>query len=205
MMEFQLSWIEWVGFIAALIYLYFSVNQKIWLWPMGILSSLFYMIVFFKTHLYADMILQLYYLVVSIIGWMLWRERQIEEGKEKTHIVKASSPMLLKLLLVFVLLYVFLAYLLVTVPPMLNIASSDLPYWDAFTTAASFVATWMLAKKMIDQWLVWIVVDAVAMGMYIYKELYLTSVLFFVYSAIAVWGYYAWLADLKKERISINN
>lgn len=63
----------------------------------------------------------------------------------------------------------------------------------------------MLAKKMIEQWLVWVVVDAVAMGMYIYKELYLTSILFFIYSIFAVWGYYAWHGDLKREKILVDN
>lgn len=140
MSDFHLSWIEWVGFISALIYLYFSVNQKIWLWPMGILSSIFYMAVFFNTHLYADMVLQFYYLIVSILGWMLWRDKQIIEGKKKTTIVKTSYQVLIKLFVVFLLLYVVLAYLLITIPPYLQIASSDLPYWDAFTTSASFIA-----------------------------------------------------------------
>lgn len=204
MSNFQLSWVEWVGFFSALIYLYFSVNQKIWLWPMGIMSSLFYMVVFFNTHLYADMALQFYYFIVSILGWVLWRDKQIIEGKKKIQIVNTSRKVFVKLFVVFLLLYALLAYLLVWLPPILHIASSDLPYWDAFTTAASFVATWMLTKKMIDQWLIWVVVDVVAMGMYIYKELYLTSILFFIYSAFAVWGYFFWLGDLKKEEVSID-
>ena len=83
MLDIQFSWIEWFGFITALIYLYFSVNQKIWLWPMGILTSVFYMVVFFDARLYADMGLQLYYLVVSITGWIIWKSKQQQEQKQK--------------------------------------------------------------------------------------------------------------------------
>ncbi len=204
MTEFILSWTEWVGFVSALIYLYFSVNQKIWLWPMGILSSVFYMVVFFDVQLYADMVLQVYYLVVSIAGWIMWRHKQVEESKEKTKIRVVNKALLINLSASFIVLYVILAFLLIKIPPILNLASSDMPYWDAFTTAASFVATWMLAKKMMEQWLVWIVIDLVAMGMYIYKGLHITALLFFIYSVIAVWGYLSWLKDYKFQKTVLN-
>ncbi|SMO77464.1 nicotinamide mononucleotide transporter [Saccharicrinis carchari] len=197
------SWIEGVGTLAALVYLYFSVNQKIWLWPMGILTSAFYMAVFFDARLYADMILQVYYLVVSVVGWIIWRSRQLNEHKETTRILKTTKNRAALFLLAFGLLYGLLTFLLITVPPMLNIAASDMPYWDAFTTAASFVATWMLAKKYIEQWLIWIVVDFVSMGMYIYKGLYITVILFAIYTVMAVWGYFAWLSHLKTQQKTV--
>ena len=202
MPEIVFSWIEWVGFITALIYLYFSVNQKIWLWPMGILTSAFYMWVFFDVRLYADMVLQVYYLVVSIMGWIMWHSKQQEEHCEKIKIVKLTKNITIQLVLAFVGIYAGLAYVLIVIPPLLGISASDLPYWDAFTTAASFVATWMLAKKIIDQWIVWIVVDFVAMGMYLYKGLHVTAVLFFIYAVIAIWGYFSWLKDYKALGIS---
>ncbi len=201
MSDFSFSWLEWFGFVSAIIYLYFSVNQKIWLWPMGIVSSLFYMIVFYYTRLYADMILQLYYLVVSIWGWIFWHDRQIDEGNEKIKIQKVTNKTYIRLLVAFCILYVLLAYLLLTVPSALNITASDMPYWDAFTTAGSFVATWMLVKKIIEQWLIWIIIDSVAMGMYMYKGLYFTAFLFLVYSVMAAWGYFAWLKDIKKQSV----
>ncbi|WP_430932680.1 nicotinamide riboside transporter PnuC [Saccharicrinis sp. 156] len=203
MIEIQFSWVEWFGFVTALVYLYFSINQRIWLWPMGILSSAFYIAVFFDARLYADMVLQVYYLVVSILGWIMWRRRQVEEHASKIQINKLDKNMTLKLLLSFGVLYVVLAYVLIEVPPWVGIASSDLPYWDAFTTAASFVATWMLAKKLIDQWLIWIVVDFVSMGMYIYKGLYVTAILFFVYTIMAIWGYLSWWRDYKQYEHSL--
>lgn len=200
-MEF--SWMEGIGAFAALVYLYFSINQKIWLWPMGILTSAFYMAVFFDARLYADMILQVYYLVVSLMGWMIWSNRQKEENQETTRILKTSKKRAFMLFFAFVMLYAALAWALINVPSMINIAASDVPYWDAFTTAASFVATWMLAKKLIEQWLIWIVVDFVAMAMYLYKGLYVTAILFVVYTVMAIWGYYAWLRHLKLQQAKV--
>ncbi len=167
---------------------------------MGILTSAFYMAVFFDARLYADMILQVYYIVVSVMGWMIWRNRQEAEHQETTQILKTSKQMGLILFVSFVMLYAVLVWALIKVPSMLNIAASDMPYWDAFTTAASFVATWMLAKKLIEQWLIWIVVDFVAMAMYIHKGLYITAILFVVYTVMAIWGYYAWLRHLKLQQ-----
>jgi len=203
-MEIQLSWIEWLGFASAIIYIYFSINKKIWLWPTGILSSLFYIGVFFIARLYADMILQVYYLIVSIYGWIIWKSKHNNEDENEFKIIKVSKEIGLKIFGVFVLLYVLLALVLLYLPSLIGVPSSDMPYLDAFTTAGSFVATWMLVKKMIEQWLLWIVIDAVALGMYIYKGLYFTSILFLIYTIMAIWGYYAWRKDLKLQIVTIN-
>ncbi len=199
-----MSLTEWVGFFSALIYLYFSIKQNIWLWPMGIISSLFYMVVFLSAHLYADMILQVYYLIVSVWGWIFWKKKQEESETHTMDIINTSIKDFLWISLAFSLLYIVLVIILLKVPTLIGIASSEMPYLDAFTTAGSFVATWMLVKKRIEQWLLWIVIDLVSIGMYIYKELYLTTVLFFIYTVMAVAGYLMWLKDLKKKPCSVN-
>ncbi len=199
MIDFQLSWVEWIGFVVSLIYLYFSINQKIWLWPMGLLSSVFYMIVFLMVHLYADMILQVYYLVVSVWGWIFWKKKQ-EDNKTKTIPIKKTSVKdFVNISFAFVMLYLLLVLVLLKLPSVLNIASSEMPYLDAFTTAGSFVATWMLVKKRIEQWLFWIVIDMVSMGMYIYKGLHPTAILYFIYSVMAVGGYIVWRKEFKSQ------
>jgi nicotinamide mononucleotide transporter len=80
---------------------------------------------------------------------------------------------------------------------LINFTDSEIPYWDAFTTAGSFVATWMLARKIIEHWLIWIIVDSVSLGLYIYKGLYATVILFAVYTLLAVMGYIEWKKELK--------
>jgi nicotinamide mononucleotide transporter len=193
------NYIEILGAITGLIYLYFSVNKIIWLWPFGIITSLLYSWVFYETRLFADMSLQLYYFFISIYGWHYWlrgNRRMLEEDEiHKTNELPVNriKPGVLYLsLALIVLLTIISGYFLK------NYVSSSLPYWDAFTTSASVVATWMLARKLLENWLFWIVIDFVSMGMYIYKGLYPTAILFLVYSLIAILGYLNWKKDWKK-------
>lgn len=196
MLETYLNFTELFGVLTAFIYLYFSVKQKIWLWPFGILTSLSYMVIFFSSRLYADMGLQVYYFFVSIYGWYFWTFSKRRGNKDKLPVVTTSGKEYSILILVSLVLYVLIVVALKNIPPMLGIPASDLLWWDAFTTALSITATWMLARKMIEQWIIWVLVDTVSMILYIYKGLYPTAVLFFIYSFIAVYGYTQWRKDL---------
>jgi len=189
--------IEILGVATALAYLYFSIRQKIWLWPLGILTSLFYIYVFFKGSLYADMGLQFYYFVLSIYGWYFWLYGGKENVRNSLKVTRVNKRMLIYLIGAGIVIFAFLVIALKIVPPLLDIPASDLLYWDAFTTSASILATWMLARKILEQWLIWIVVDFVSMGMYIYKGLYLTSGLFLVYSLVAIYGYFEWKKSIE--------
>ena len=185
------NYIEILGAVTGLIYLYFSVNKLIWLWPFGILTSLLYTWVFFTSRLYADMSLQVYYFFISIYGWYYWLKGGVKNNQKEAPVSRISKNTFLISLLVISLLTTLSGILLN------NYANSSLPYWDAFTTSASIVATWMLARKMLENWLYWIIIDLVSMFMYIYKGLYPTAFLFLVYSIIAVLGYYNWKKDWK--------
>ncbi len=189
--------IEGLGVITALIYLYFSIRQKIWLWPFGILTSAFYIFVFFNSRLYADMGLQAYYLLISFYGWYFWLTGGKKQNAKRLKVSFLSRKLGLTLLLITFIIYWLLVWVLNVLPTLLEILPSDLLYWDAFTTAASIVATWMLTRKIIEQWLIWIVVDLVSMGLYIYKGLYLTSGLFLVYALLAIYGYYEWKKEMR--------
>jgi len=186
--------IEVLGAIAGLVYLYFSVKQIIWLWPFGILTSLLYVYVFYNSRFFADMSLQIYYFVISFYGWYYW----IRGGKSKSvsndNVLKVSRlklKMFVILILATIILTIISGYILS------EYTKSDLPWLDAFTTSASIVAMWMLARKILENWLFWIIIDIVSMGMYIYKGLFPTVILFFVYSSVAIIGYYEWRKDLK--------
>ncbi len=187
--------IEIVGAVTGLIYLYFSIKQNIWLWPWGIITSLIYVYVFFQAKFYADMSLQFYYLGVSIYGWYFWRSVQKDDQKKQTSIIRTSTSEWMVFVSVTILLSWAFGY------GLDNFTDSPLPYWDAFTTAGSVVATWMLARKYLEHWLFWIVIDIVSLGTYIYKGLYPTVVLFSVYSAMAVIGYFQWRKELNKKTI----
>jgi len=186
--------VEVLGAIAGLIYLYFSLKQIIYLWPLGILTSLLYLVVFYNARLYADMSLQIYYFFISIYGWYFWLKGGVktDRGREKLKISTLSLKMWLILVFAILILTLISGYILS------NFTNSSLPWWDAFTTSASIVATWMLARKILENWLFWIVIDIVSLLMYIYKGLYPTVILFLVYSFMAFAGYFQWKKDLKK-------
>jgi nicotinamide mononucleotide transporter len=166
---FSENYIEVLGVLTSLVYLYFSVRQIIWLWPFGILSSALFIWIFFSSKFYADMGLQVYYLGISIYGWIYWLHGGSREaGGRKLPVRKVSSRQ------VWALSGTGLTLFLGIVAVLVYLTDSDVPWGDGFTTAASIVATWMLARKILEHWLVWIVVDTVAAALYFYKGLYPT-------------------------------
>jgi len=182
--------IEILGALTGLIYLYFSIRRNIWLWPWGIVTSLFYIYVFFQSKFYADMSLQFYYVGISFYGWYFWKKGSKKEKSAEVPVIRAGTREWIFFILLTFLLTIVSGYFLD------NYTDSPLPYWDAFTTAGSIVATWMLARKYIENWLFWVVIDAVSIGTYIYKDLYPTVILFSVYTVMAVIGYYQWKKEL---------
>lgn len=195
------NWIEVVGAVLAIAYLFLSIRGNIWLWLLGFLTSSFYLIIFFKSRLYADMGLQFYYMVVSVYGWFHWMGTKGRAKLPTTNLkttVLSSIGWLISIASVVLLMGIIFVVLLIG-PSFFNLPSSALPLGDAFTTAASIVATWMLARKILDNWLYWIVIDSVSLGMYIYKELYITSFLFLIYTVMAVVGYFKWKSQMKNQ------
>jgi nicotinamide mononucleotide transporter len=198
-----LNWIllnyeEILGTITSLLYLYFSVTQNKWLWPLGFISSAIYAFVFYKSGIYADMGLQLYYVVISIYGWFLWIKMQNidQDNSQIRSILKIKNLPILLILVTFVM-FLCLSWLLI------QFTNSTIPYFDAFVTALSITATWMLAKKYLEQWLVWIFVDLISTGLYFYKELYITILLYIIYTIFAIVGYLMWLKSYKKDQLNI--
>lgn len=187
------NYIELLGLIFGLLYILLSIKQNIWCWPVGFITSALYIYVFFVTKFYADMGLQVYYLIVSVYGWSHWMFGAKSKKQDDLKITKTNIKLGIYLFLATIVLFVIISYVLV------NYTDSEIPYWDAFTTAASFVATWMLARKIIEHWIIWIVVDSVSLGLYIYKELYPTVILFAVYTVLAILGYIEWKKELKKK------
>ncbi|OFX21636.1 MAG: hypothetical protein A2041_08770 [Bacteroidetes bacterium GWA2_31_9b] len=183
--------IEVLGTIIGILYIFLSIKQNIWCWPAGLITSLLYVYVFFISKFYADMGLQVYYVFVSIYGWYFWKYG----GTKNNIIVKVSTTSFalgIKLFFINAVLFGFIAFILV------KYTDSPLPYWDAFTTALSIVATWMLARKIIEHWILWVLIDSVSLALYFYKELYSTVILFAIYTVLAIIGYLAWRKDLKK-------
>lgn len=193
------NWVEITGTIFGLAYIFFSIKQHILTWPIGLITSVLYIYVFFVSKFYADMALQGYYVWVSIYGWYLWRKGPSSNTEEKTlKVTKTNGKMALVLLLVSVVLTVAIYFILS------RFTDSPVPVGDAITTAFSIVATWMLARKKLEHWLLWVLIDAFSMALYIYKGLYATTILFGVYTIAAIIGYFEWRKTMKEPATNLS-
>lgn len=185
----RLHAVELIGAILSLIYLYLSIRQKSSLWIFGFLCSAFYIVVFYQSKFYADMSLQFYYLAISVFGWFSWQKGKTPQGKA---FVIRRTPVLPWIVILLATTALFFIYYFI----LSKLTDSPLPAWDSFTTALSITATWMLARKYIEHWLLWIVVDAVSAGLYFSRELYPTAILFVVYTVMAAVGFWSWVKKM---------
>ena len=125
-------------------------------------------------------------LLAAAYGWMVWMRGSEKETRAELPITHTPLKRYLPLLLVFLAAFFGIAWILI------RFTDSNVPWLDSFTTALSIIGMWMLARKYVEQWWAWIVVDVVCCGLYIYKELYFTSALYGLYSIIAIFGYFKW-------------
>lgn len=188
----RLHAIELLGTIFSLIYLYLSVKQKAGLWIYGFLSSTLYFYVFLDAGIYAETSIQLYYLGVSIYGWISWRKGRLKSGED--FVIRRTGTIVWLQLSGFTVIFYLVYYLL-----LVKFTDSTVPVLDSFTSALSITATWMLARKRIEHWILWIIVDGVSAGLYFYKGLFPTGILFIIYTVMAITGYFAWKKDMQKQ------
>ena len=187
--------LEFVGLIIGLLYLYLEYKANIWLWPVGVIMPLVYIVIFYHSKFYADMGIYIYYFFVSIYGWYIWSKSL----KQTDEIMISHLPRryLVKLATIFLITFAVIAYVLI------RFTDSPVPYGDSFTTSLSILAMWMLAHKYIEQWLLWIVVNIVSTGLYFWKGLDTTAVLFIVYSIIPVFGYFKWKKMMVEQQQNV--
>ena len=186
-------YIEIFGTIIGLIYLWLEYKANIYLWVVSIIMPAIYIYIFYNAGLYADFAINIYYLLIAIYGWFAWKYNiklfKTSSKKDRVEGLKISSlpkKVWLKLIAVYLILQFLITWVLITY------TNSNVPWLDSFTTSVSIIAMWMLARKYVEQWLVWIVVDVVSVGLYIYKDLYYTSALYALYAVIAIQGYIKW-------------
>lgn len=186
------NWLELFGVVSTIVYLVLSIRQSIWLWPLGALSSGLYVAIYFVHKFYADMGLQVYYLIISIYGFYVWATHKTTDGKAM-QICSPTAKQWIVLIISTIAIFGFLSWLLT------NFTDSPIPIGDAFTTALAITATWMLTRKMIEQWLIFIVADSASAIMYAGKEMQLTAFLYIIYTAMAIIGYLKWRKEYKKQ------
>jgi nicotinamide mononucleotide transporter len=176
--------LEWIAALAGAISVYLSARENIWSWPTAIVNVGLYIIVFRRAGLYSDMGLQVVYLVLSIYGWYQW----LYGGAERTQLTvsRARGREWVVTTPIALAFWLLLARYTATLPGV------ALPYLDAGLTTVSLVAQWMMTRKILENWILWILADIVYVPMYVYKKLPVTAALYVVFLALAVLGLRGW-------------
>ena len=174
---------EIIGAVLAICYLLLAVRQIIWCWLAWILSSCLYLYVMFNAGLYMEAALQIFYVVMGFYGWMQWSKGGMED-----HLVVRRWGFGSHLFAVSVILILTL----LSGEVLSNYTAAAMPFMDALTTWGAIVTTYMVAKKLIENWIYWFVIDSISIYLFISRELYFTAGLFFVYLFIIIFGYRSW-------------
>jgi nicotinamide mononucleotide transporter len=190
-----ISWLEWLGTITGALCVYLAAKENVLNWPIAIISVSVYIYIFYNAKLYGDTILQFYFLATCIYGWYYWTFGKTTNISAERKVSKLNSKNWLVIIALQIVLSVVVGYLL-------DIKTdTDVPYIDGFCTVGSFIAQYLLTRKILENWIIWIVVDIVYIPLYIHKNLLATAVLYFIFLFIAAKGYIDWKKSMKRELI----
>ena len=183
-MELKLV-LQIVGTLLGLLYLWLEYKANIWLWIVGAIMPMVHGVLYLSSGIYADAMMQLYYVFAGIYGLYVWL-RGAKRAEKVVNIQYTPTKWIIPLVVVYAVLHVAMYYLLS------EFTDSRVPFFDSMSTALSIVAMWMLSRKLVEQWLVWLVVDMISVGLYLYKGIPITAMLYTLYCALALAGYMRW-------------
>ena len=189
----EMSWGESCAVVLALAYVVLAIYQNRWCWVAAIISALIYILIFWQVQLYLEAALQGFYIGMAIYGWRAWGagaedpERPIETWPWRYHLLACISLLALTLLLGTL---------------MVRWTDAAAPYVDAATTVSALLATWLVAQKILENWLYWIVIDLASVWLYLSRDLSLTAALFSGYVVLAAFGYRTWRAQWQQQQSS---
>lgn len=188
------SCLELVAVAFGVVSVYLSVREHIWSWPTAIVNVTLFFLLFWEVGLYSDMGLQLVYLSLSIYGWYEWLYGG--QGRTKLHVSRTPRRVWVTAGAAGVAIWAALGTFTARLP------GASVPYVDAATTSTSLVAQWMMTRKLLENWLLWIVVDVVYIALFLYKGLHLTAFNYAVYLVLAVAGHRAWKRSLQEQQVA---
>ena len=186
----QTTLLEWGGAVTGIYCVYLAAKQNIWNWPVAMISVIAYTVVFFKSQLYGDAGLQIYFLGTSIYGWYFWIKKKEKHEKPVTSLNRREYTLvIIATALGSLLLGLFLK----------RFTPTNVPYIDGFCTAVSFIAQILMTRKVLQNWALWIFVDICYVPLYLYKGLYVTAILYVVLLVLAWLGHVDWQKEYRKS------
>lgn len=189
---FGTSPLEWCGVITGILCVWLAAKNNIWNWPIAIVSVLIYIFIFFESKLYADMGLQFYFFGMNIYGWYYWSKQKNNQTETRPISLITKNEILFSTagIIIFTLALGFLLH---------KNTDASFPFIDSFCTACSLIAQIFLARKVLQNWLIWIFVDAFYVGVYFSKDLYATGLMYALYIVIATMGYLDWKKTYREQ------
>lgn len=184
---------EFLGVALGLAYVIFAARESIWCWPCALVGTAIFIFLFWDVSLLMESALNVYYLIMAIYGWWHWtRDKPDNESKLPIRTWSAKQH----------ILTIGLIALLTLVSGTLlsDRTSAALPFLDSFTTWSAVITTWMVARKILENWLYWIVIDAASIVLYLDRSLYMTALLFVLYVFIAAYGYWEWRQHYRQQQ-----
>ncbi|OKY26740.1 nicotinamide riboside transporter PnuC [Thalassotalea sp. PP2-459] len=182
---------ELIAVFTALLYVVLAAKENIWCWPAALISTVIYTVIFYDVYLWMDGLLQVYYFAMAIYGWYCWNN---VVGKKALAIQQWPMSWHAKAIVLLSALSLLVGWV------MANYTPTHFPYIDAATTVFAVFSTYLVAKKVLENWIYWIAIDAVSIYLYIEKQLTPTAVLFVLYVFMAIYGYIQW-----SKRMNMND
>lgn len=180
--------LEWIATISGFLCVYLAAKQNIWNWPISIISVGIYLYIFYVNRLYGDSVLQIYFLGTAAYGWYYWNKRSRSDEKPISSLTARQYVWILVIILILSSVLGFSLH---------QWTNSDVPYADGFCTAMSFVAQFLMTRKILQNWIIWVIVDICYIPLYIHKDLTMTAILYLVFAIIAWNGYKDWRRTYK--------
>ncbi len=184
------SWLELIAALLAFAMILCNIVELHWGWPLAAISSVMYFFLFWSQRLYGDALLQVLFVVIALWGWSVWLR-----GVEGAPLPVTRMPIRQRLALTWIGALLWLA----TGSVLLNFTDTDVPWWDAFPTAISLIGQYLLAYKRLENWAVWILVNIVAAGLFAWKGLWLTTLLYLVFIVLSAVGWRTWVQHLNEQ------
>jgi nicotinamide mononucleotide transporter len=185
--------LEITAVVFGIISVLFARKNNILVYPTGLISTLIFIYILYNFKLYGEFIINIYYSVMSILGWYLWSRRNNGQEEFPISIMNSKEYKISGLIFTVTLLFIALVY------HFFDKFTDLTAYVDAFTTALFFVGMWLMAKRKIENWIVWIIADIISVPLYFYKGLTVSSLQFIVFTIIAILGYIEWKIFLQKK------
>lgn len=190
------SVLEIIASLTGLLCVWLNARENIWNYPFGFVNAVLFGIMFFQAKLYADMMLQGFFILLMIYGLVVWLTKRdghvVRPTRSMTRFERYFTP------------FVIVGLTFIWGALLSSMTDASIPFLDAFIATLSVVAQWFLSKKVLENWVLWIIIDVLSVGMYIYKDLYIVAFTYLVFLVIATYGYISWKKEFHNKKVEIS-